>query len=112
MNIKKTLKELIAAETKTEQPPEPAAEVDAPSVSVSEPTETKTVETTVPQEKIDAAMELAATLQEKINSLATELGLAIEDLNGQTSPSVLESQDDFKSLVLRLQTIKRKIMVV
>lgn len=69
-------------------------------------------ETSVPQIQIDAAIELAGLLREKVSSLLSELDLALNDLSGESSPSVLESKDDFKSLVLRLKAMKRKLMVV
>lgn len=99
MNVTKFAKEIFAAEVppvdQKKQPPKPEAPV-----------------TSVPQNQIDFALELAGSLKEKISSLASEIDLAMENLSGTSSPSVLESKDDFKSLVLRLKQMKRKLMVV
>lgn len=72
----------------------------------------KNVETTVPQEEIDKAIEIAITIRQKIDSLSSEIDIALQDLNGENKPSVLESKEDFKSLTLRLEQIKKKITVV
>jgi len=92
MDVKKIAKEILQQET-------PASD-------------TVDVVTSVPQDQIDAALELAASLSEKLNSLSAEVDLATEDLSGKKSPSILESKDDFKSLVLRLKQIKKKLLVV
>lgn len=72
----------------------------------------KNVETTVPQEEIDKAIEIAITIRQKIDSLSSEIDIALQDLNGENKPSVLESKEDFKTLTLRLEQIKKKITVV
>jgi hypothetical protein len=106
MFIAKTAQEIIAAEVSKEKKIEDKVEESLPKPSKPRP------ETSVPQVQIDAAMELAGLLREKVSSLLSELDLAMNDLSGGTSPSVLESKDDFKSLVLRLKAMKRKLMVV
>ena len=73
---------------------------------------TENVETTVPQEEIDNAIEIATTIRQKIDSLSSEIDIALQDLNGENKPSVLESKEDFKTLTLRLEQIKKKITVV
>lgn len=73
---------------------------------------TKNIETTVPQEEIDKAIEIATTIRQKIDSLSSEIDIALQDLNGENKPSVLESKEDFKTLTLRLEQIKKKITVV
>jgi hypothetical protein len=92
MDVKKIAKEILQKETPV--------------------SDTVDVVTSVPQDQIDAALELAASLSEKLNSLSAEVDLATEDLSGKKSPSILESKDDFKSLVLRLKQIKKKLLVV
>ena len=111
MNTSKIIKEIIAAEiVKEEQPEEKKPNVVKPEVKIVE--KTKNIVTTVPQKDVDEAIELATILIEKVNSLASELDIAMNDLSSSSSPSVLESQDDFKSLVLRLKSMKKKLMVV
>lgn len=104
-NISKIAQEIIAVEVRKEKP----MENEKPKEDVKpEPK----FETSIPQVQIDAAMELAGLLREKVSSLLSELDLAMNDLSGGTSPSILDSKDDFKSLVLRLKAMKRKLMVV
>jgi len=68
--------------------------------------------TTISQVKIDEALEIANFIRDKTSNLLSEVELAIQDLNGVSKPSVLESQDDFKSLLLRLKQMKKKLTVV
>jgi tetrahydromethanopterin S-methyltransferase subunit G len=84
MNLEKIAKEIIAAETQT----------------------------SIPQVEIDEAIEIANVIREKLDNLLSEVDLALQDLNGENKPSVLESKDDFKSLVLRLKQMKKKLTVV
>jgi hypothetical protein len=121
MNVLKIAQEIIAADivdrvvdkekvvrekTKTKKPVKKVIKDPTPEPSKPRP------ETSIPQIQIDAAMELAGLLREKVSSLLSELDLALNDLSGESSPSILDSKDDFKSLVLRLKAMKRKLMVV
>lgn len=75
------------------------------------PEETKIV-TSVPQEQIDDALAMANFSKEKATSLLSEANLAIENLSGVGKANVLESKDDFHTLVLRLKQMKRRLSVV
>jgi len=68
--------------------------------------------TSIPRQQIDSAIELANVIRDKVDNLLSEVDLALQDLNEESSPNILESKDDFKSLVLRLKQIKKKIMVI
>jgi endonuclease III len=68
--------------------------------------------TSVAQEDIDAAIELATFARDKADSLLTEANLALENLSGKGKGSVLESKDSFHDLELRLEKMKRKLNVV
>jgi len=70
------------------------------------------VVTSVPQDDIDEALKLAFQLRQFVEGISSEIDLAIENLQGESSPSVLESKDDFKSLVLKLKQMKRKLTLV
>lgn len=70
------------------------------------------VVTSVPQDDIDEALKLAFQLRQFVDGIASEIDLAIENLQGESSPSVLESKDDFNSLVLKLKQMKRKLTLV
>lgn len=51
-------------------------------------------------------------LRDIVENLTTEVDMAIESLSGSSSPSVLESQDDFKKLMLKLKAMKKKLTLV
>jgi hypothetical protein len=72
----------------------------------------KVVHTSVPVAEIHAAREVAAFCREKLQSLVTDVNLAISDLNGKEKPSVLNSKDDFKSLFFKMKTLKRKLSAI
>ena len=74
--------------------------------------DTPETSTSIPQEDISEATELAAFVRDKTDSLLSEANLALENLSGKGKASVLESKDDFKSLLLRLKQMKRKLNVV
>jgi hypothetical protein len=69
-------------------------------------------QTSISKEKIDDVLDIAKFVREKATNILSEVDLAIKDLSGESKPSVLESQDDFKTLVLRLEKMKRKIAVI
>jgi endonuclease III len=68
--------------------------------------------TSVDQESIDEALEIATFVRDKANSLLSEANQAIENLSGDSKASVLESKDDFHSLVLRLKQMKRRLNII
>ena len=70
------------------------------------------VETSVPQTQIVEAKDVASFCKEKLESLLSDVNLAISDLSGNNEPSVLSSKDDFKSLFLKLKNIKRKLSII
>jgi len=72
----------------------------------------KTLKTTIPEEKIKTAIKLAQGLQQKLNSLLSDVILSLEDLQKTEPPSVLESQDNFESLVLKLEKMKTKLISI
>lgn len=101
MIVEKIAKEILALQVVRKSDPEPEIEP-----------ETEQTTTSIPQDEIDAAVEIATFVRDKANSLLTESNQAIENLSGKGKASVLESKDDFKSLLLRLKQMKRKIQVV
>lgn len=103
INLEKIAKEIIAAA------PSPIPEVEP---EVKEPVKEETVTTSIPQDQIDDALELANFAKERSQGLLTEANAAIENLSGEGKASVLESKDDFHTLVLRLKQMKRRLSVV
>jgi len=99
MKIEKFAKEILAKEV-----------VDPKTVSLESPDGVP--KTSIDQVEIDDALDIAKFVREKATNLLSEVDLAIKDLSGESKPSVLESKDDFKTLVLRLEKMKRKIAVI
>lgn len=98
MNIKKIANDILGAKTEQEVAPE------------TQPT--KKIVTSIPQQQIDEALDIANFSKEKATSLLSEANLAIENLSGVGKANVLESKDDFHTLVLRLKQMKRRLSVV
>jgi hypothetical protein len=100
-NVKNIAQQILAAKSM------PVPEIVEPEVAPK-----KVLITSVPQDQIDEALEIANFVREKSDSLLSEADLAIQNLSGDSKASVLESKDDFKSLLLRLKQMKRKLSVV
>lgn len=103
MNVLKIAEEIIAKET-IPGPDLPPEKLDQPK--------SETVVTSVPETEVNEATDLAYELRDLISNLTSEVDLAIESLSGNSSPSVLESKDDFKKLVLKLKAMKKKLTLV
>jgi hypothetical protein len=101
MNVLKIANEILAKEV-----------VPGPDLPEDQVPKDETVVTTVPQEQVDEATTLAMELRDIVENLTTEVDMAIESLSGSSSPSVLESQDDFKKLMLKLKAMKKKLTLV
>jgi hypothetical protein len=101
INVKNIAQQILTAK------PMPEPEIVKPEVAPK-----KVLVTSIPQDQIDDALEIANFVREKSDSLLSEANLAIENLSGESKASVLESKDDFKSLLLRLKQMKRKLSVV
>jgi hypothetical protein len=82
------------------------------NVIVDEIFKNAVVETSVPMLEINKAKELANFCRDKLQALLSDTDLALQDLKGEKEPSVLSSQEDFKSLLLKLENLKRKISVI
>lgn len=90
-----------------------AAEIvkkEVPSTNL--PEKSDTVVTSVPRQEIDDALELTNQVIELLNGYMSDANNAIDNLSGSSAPSVLESKDDFKSLVLKLKNMKKKLTLV
>jgi chromosomal replication initiation ATPase DnaA len=113
MNTKQVLKEILAAEI-----PEEVKKKSPPAKVVEEPEESQPKivkqqpKTSIDQEAIDDALEIATFVRDKSNSLLSEANQAIENLSGDSKASVLESKDDFHTLVLRLKQMKRRLNII
>lgn len=101
MNISKIANEIIAKEV-----------IPGPDLSEDQLPKSETVVTSVPQVEVDEVMGIAYELRDLIGNLTSEIDLAIESLSGNSSPSVLESKDDFKKLMLKLKQMKKKLTLV
>lgn len=112
LNISKLAKEIVDEEMPVPGAPEKEMPLPDETPEVQEPAGKKPVVTTVPQSEIDAALSLANELSQQLNGFTTDVNSAIESLSGTSSPSVLESKDDFKSLVLKLKNMKKKLALV
>jgi chromosomal replication initiation ATPase DnaA len=105
MNTNKTLNEILAAVVKI--PTDKEVEEKTPvKVKQEQP------KTSIAPEAIDDALEIATFVRDKSNSLLSEANQAIENLSGDSKASVLESKDDFHSLVLRLKQMKRRLNII
>jgi hypothetical protein len=101
MNVLKIANDILAKEV-----------IPGPDLPQEKIPKNEVVVTTVPKAEVDEATGIAMELRDILNNLTAETDLAIESLSGSSSPSVLESKDDFKKLVLKLKAMKKKLTLV